>query len=171
MYVYTSNVIMTECNSNVTPVSSAATVVEADIHCNYAKAQSYIREKKYSDAITFFEITLTLLQQLTPQRGRDDDTNTIVAPLSQHYIYHNIGYCYYCRHQNEMAMVYYEMSLQIAVLCSFDNLIHIATAQNAIAVLLLHKHEQQQQQPSPTSSGRRHRKHNERSIIYIESLS
>ena len=152
MYVYTSNVIMTECKSNVTPVSSAATVVEADIQCNYAKAQSYIREKKYSDAITFFEITLSLLQQLTPQRGRDDDTNTIVAPLTQHYIYHNIGYCYYCRHQNEMAMAYYQMSLQIAVLCSFDNLIHIATAQNAIAVLLLHKHEQQQQ-PSPTSSG------------------
>ena len=50
-----------------------------------------------------------------------------------------------------MAMAYYQMSLQIAVLCSFDNLIHIAAAQNAIAVLLLHKHEQQQ--PSPRLSG------------------
>jgi tetratricopeptide (TPR) repeat protein len=154
LYLYTSDVIMKEKspNTNGARVTSATTILETDISRNYATAQSCIRAEKYSDAILIFEVTLNLLQnQQQSHQYAEDGAHTIDTPLMQHIIYHNMAYCYYNCSQHDMAMAYYQMSLQVAELYNFDNLIHIAAAQNALAVLLLQKHQQASENNNATT--------------------
>jgi tetratricopeptide (TPR) repeat protein len=134
MYMYKSDII---------DVTSTSTEIESEIQQKYSLAQTFIRAGNYSDAIHFFEMALSKTHQQCVQNG----------PLIQHCIYHNIGYCYLCCNKNDVAMTYYQMSLQAAMHHEFDNPVYASTAQNAIAVLCLKADEerQQHQQQSPVS--------------------
>ena len=138
-YLYATDMMTTMHNTGI-GLSISTTTIGSEISQSYATAQSHVRAGNFSDAIRYFEIALTLVQKEQIKNG----TSANVIPLMQHFIYHNMGHCYYCIGQNGIAMTFYQLSLQVAVDTKLDNYIYIAAAQNAIAALQLHEHEQEQ---------------------------
>lgn len=116
MYFYTNALPLSETLDGLT---RAATML-------YNEAQAHVINGDYAEALNWFGLAM----------GRLNSTCPSVAMTAMN-MHHNLGYCLYRLGRNQEAMLSYQRALLVAQAAHLGKH-HVATANNAVAVLLFH---------------------------------